>query len=302
MSFTKKLLEVVRQFAICVMSRKEAIIIYSWLSVIGLFIVYRGIPPIILFLKLFGAVTGTALSVYFINDILDLESDIRAREVGSALPSNRPLGAGIVSKSMMVIFALILAVSGMALSLLIDYRVFLLQLAFLVLGIIYSAEPIRLKRRFLLKRLTVALGGVIACISAGVSAGAITGQLLYLVVIYVVLIFGAGPLVDLRDMKGDIVTGVKTVPIVWGPEFTVKLALAAFIAMAIAGFVGFYGLGFNIALPIMGTAVLLAWTYVTYPLLTHWRDNEFVEKAVHKRGLPLYFVLQIIVALGSIRI
>lgn len=143
---------------------------------------------------------------------------------------------------------------------------------------------------------------MIACISAGVSAGAITGQLLYLVFIYVVLIFGAGPLVDLRDMKGDSVTGVKTIPVVWGPEFTVKLALTAFITMTVAGFVGFCWLGFNVILPIVGTAVLLAWTYVTYPLLTHWNDNEFVEKAVHKRGLPLYFILQIIVALGSIRI
>lgn len=292
---------VLKQFALCVKSRKEAIIVYSWLSIVGLCIVYRGLPPIMLATKLFFAMTGMALGMYLWNDICDFQQDMASRESEFA-PSTRPLGSGLVSKRRMEVFSAILVVLGLTASTLINIEVVLIQLAFLVVFFFYSAEPIRLKRIFLMKQFTVVIGGAIACLSAGLAAGSITVQLLYLTGLYMLFAAGVNPMVDLRDIESDRAGGVKTVPIVWGPEFTIRLALATFTAAAFSTWIGFYGFGFNIALPILGTTVLLALAYVMYPLLGRWSDYELVVKVLHGRLLQFYIVLQLAVLVGSLPI
>jgi len=288
-----------RQFAICVKSRKEAIMIYSWLSIIGLCITFRGFPPPILFLKLFFAMTGTALGMYFWNDVCDFKQDMASRESEFAA-SSRPFGKGLVSRRRMEIFSALMVALGLISSFLINLEVLLIQFAFLVLFFIYSAEPIRLKKIFLMKQVTVTIGGAIACLSAGLAAGNITVHLLYLTGLYVLLTLGINPLGDIKDIDSDRAGGVKTIPIVWGPMFTIRLALATFTAAAVSTWIGFYSLGFNIALPLLGTTVLAALAYVMYPLMGHLDDNEYMVKVIYTRGLPLFFVLHLAVLVGSL--
>jgi len=302
-SLTNQLPKVVRQFALCVKSRRIVIMIYSWLSVIGLCIVYRGIPPPILATKLFFAMTGMALGMYLWNDVCDYEQDIYGEGIEDFAPSGRPLGRGLVSKRRLGVFSVLLVVLGLTASALINLEVLLIQLVFLFVYVVYSTEPIRLKRIFLMKQVTVAIGGAIACLSAGLAAGIITIQLLYLTGLFFLLIAGSHALVDLRDIDSDRMDGIKTIPIVWGPRFTIRLALTTFTAAAATTWLGFYGLGFNIALPIIGTITLIAFFYMMYPLLGNLSDYEYREYSVKKlytRGLPLYFVLQIAVLLGSL--
>ncbi len=299
----KQLSEIIRQFVICVKSRRIVIAVYSWLSLIGLFIVYRGFPPLMLAVKLFFAMTGMSLGTYLWNDVCDFTQDTSDEEIKSFTPSGRPLGRGLVSKRRMGVFSALLVVFGLTASALINLEVLLIQLAFLVVFFIYSTEPIRLKRVFLWKQVTVATGGAIACLSAGLAAGIITIQLLYLAGLFVLFTVGVNPLVDLRDIDSDRDGEVKTIPIVWGPRATIRLALATFTAAAATTWIGFYGLGFNIALPIIGTIVLIAFAYVMYPLLGNLSDKEYYEysvKGIYTRGMPLFFILQIAVLVGSL--
>ena len=284
----------------CVKSRKEVIMVYSWLSVISLFITFRGIPPPILLLKLFCAMTGTSLGVYFYNDICDLQEDLARGKILDLTPASRPLGRGFISKRRMGVFSALMVALGLTASALINSKVLLAQLIFLALGFVYSTEPIRLKRIFLWKQVTIAIGGVISCLSAGLAAGIITIQLLYLTSVYVIFAAGFTPLLDIKDMESDRFGRVKTIPIVWGPRFTIRLALATFTASAVTTWIGFYGLGFNIVLPILGTVVLVAMAYVIYPLLGSFVDHERMLKTVYGRFLPLYFLFQFIVLLGSL--
>ncbi len=298
---TNQLPEIIRQFALCVRSRlKIVIMIYSWLSIIGLFITFRGIPPPLLLLKVFLAMTGMALGMYLWNDVCDFKQDVVGKDMVDQSASGRPLGRGLVSKRRMGVFSALLVVFGLTASALINLEVLLVQLAFLVVYVIYSTEPIRLKRIFLWKQVTVAIGGAIACLSAGLAGGFISIQLLYLTGLYVLFVVGVNPLGDLKDIESDHAGGVKTVPIVWGPGTTIRLALATFTAAAATTWIGFYGLGFNIALPIIGTIVFLAWSYVMYPLLGHLNNLEYVVKITYSRGLPLFFLLQIAVLIGSL--
>jgi len=253
-----------------------------------------------LFLKLFFAVTGVALGMYLWNDVCDFTQDVVATEMVDQSASSRPLARGLVSKRRMGIFSALLVAMGLTSSALINLEVLLIQLAFLVVYIIYSTEPFRLKRIFLAKYVTVAIGGAMACLSAGLAAGFISVQLLYLTGLYVLFIVGVNPLADIKDIESDRAGGVKTVPIVWGPGFTIRLALATFTAAAATTWIGFYGLGFNVALPIIGTIVFLAWSYVMYPLLGHLNDLEYMVKIIYSRGMPLFFILQIAVLVGSL--
>jgi len=300
-NLTDQLPKVIRQFALCVKSRmKVVIMIYSWLSIVGLFIVYRGLPPPMLAVKLFFAMTGMALGMYLWNDVCDLKQDMIGKEIVDQSSSGRPLVRGLVSKRRMGFFSTFLVALGLTASALINIKVLLIQLAFLVIYIIYSTEPLRLKRIFLWKQVTVAIGGAIACLSAGLAAGIITIQLLYLAGLYVLLVVGANPLGDLKDLESDRAVGVKTVPIVWGPGTTIRLALATFTASAATTWIGFYRLGFNIALPIIGTIVFITFTYVMYPLLSHLSDYEYMVNRIYSRALPLFFILQIAVLVGSL--
>jgi len=274
--------------------------IYSWLSIVGLVIVYRGLPPPILAVQLFFAMTGMALGMYLWNDVCDFKQDMIGKDIVDQSASVRPLVKGLVSKRRLVVFSALLVAMGLTASALINLEVLLIQLAFLVIYVIYSTEPIRLKRIFLGKQVTVAIGGAIACLTAGLAAGIITVQLLYLAGLYVLLVMGANPLGDIKDIDSDRVVGVKTVPIVWGPGATVRLALATFTASAATTWIGFYGLGFNVALPIIGTIVCVAFAYVMYPLLSHLSDYEYMVNRIYSRALPLFFILQVAVLLGSL--
>jgi len=298
---TNQLPKVIRQFALCVKSRMTAVLMaYSWLSIVGLFVTFRGIPPTILLLKLFLAVTGTAMGMYLWNDVCDFKQDMVGKEMMDQSPLGRPLVRGLVSKRRMEVFSALLVVLGLSASALINMEVLLIQLAFLVVYVIYSTEPFRLKRIFLWKQVTVSIGGAIACLSAGLAVGIISIQLLYLTGLYVLFLMGVNPLGDLRDMESDRAGGVKTVPIVWGPGATIRLALATFTASAATTWIGFFGLGFNVALPIIGTIVFLAFVYVVYPLLGHLSDLEYVVDRLYSRGLPLFFILHIAVLVGSL--
>jgi len=291
--------KVIRQFALCVKSRRIVMGVFSWLSIISLCIVYRGLPPLMLAFKLFLSMTGMSLGVYLWNDVCDLEQDMASSSRALA-PSGRPLGRGLVSKRRGGVFSALLVVSGLTVSALINIEVLLIQLVFLVLGLSYSTEPVRLKRFFLMKQVLTAIGGAIACLSAGLAAGAITVQLLYLTGLFVLFVAGVNPLGDLKDIESDRAGGVKTVPIVYGPEFTIRLAITTFTAAAVTTWIGFFGLGFNAALPIIGTIVFIAFVYVVYPLLGHLSDMEYVVNRSYSRGLPLFFILQIAVLLGSL--
>jgi len=274
--------------------------VYSWLSVIGLFITFRGFPPPILLLKLFCTMTGTALGVYLYNDLCDLKWDLTRGKILDLTPASRPLSRGLVSKKMMRGFSALMAAFGLTAAALINSQVLLAQLMFLALGFVYSTESIRLKKVFLMKLFIAAIGGAIACLSAGLAAGIITVHLLYLAGFFVLFSVGVGSLLDIKDIELDRAGGFKTLPIVWGPGFTIRLALATFMACAFTTWIGFIGFGFNIVLPILGTTVLVSLVYVVYPLLGNLMDREYLLKTIYGRVFPFFFILQFTVLLGSL--
>jgi len=290
--------ELISSYTMCLKSRKEVIAISLWPAFIALLLASRGVPPPIEALKLILGTTFMGYGVYFYNDLRDLEDDLINQELGNPNPASRPLGSGKISKSRMWKFTVLSAILGILITFTINIQVLFLQLAYLALGILYSTEPFRLKKRFLMKQFTIAAGCALAQLSGGLTLGIINIPILYLMAITACLAIGVNPLLDLRDMRGDEVIGVKSIPLVWGPEITVRLALSMLAAIGVASIIGYLRVGFNITFPILTSIIIITWMYVVFPLLRKWNNPIFVNKVVLKRVVPLVLIIQFIIFLG----
>jgi 4-hydroxybenzoate polyprenyltransferase len=159
-----------------------------------------------------------------------------------------------------------------------------------MLGILYSVEPIRLKKRAFLKNVTAGIGAVLITFSGAFIYSYITPLNIYYAFMILLLSSIMPSIFDLRDLKGDMATGLKTLPIVFGPIFTVRMTIGISLAIILSTFIGYVGIGFNVALPILVTIVMLAWFYVSYPLLRSWHDPVIVDKIAMKQLLPLTLI------------
>jgi len=74
--------------------------------------------------------------------------------------------------------------------------------------------------------------------------------------------------------------------------------MGGFIAVILAGLVGYYGVGFNVALPVLTTISMGAWIFTVYPIMKRWEDTVYVEKIVFKRVIPSNLFIQIIPLIG----
>lgn len=294
--------ELIISFAQCMKSRKEVILIYTWPALIGILIASKGNPPFVETLKLILAITFVGYSVYFYNDMVDMEEDIKNRELGNPTPAGRPLGSGKISKNRMMKYAIFSGIFGITVAALINIQVLIIQLSAIVLGIIYSTEPIRLKKRFIIKQLTVAAGVIMENFSGGLTLGVINIPIIYLALLNVIFILGINPLVDLRDVRGDKISGIRTIPVVWGPQMTVRFTLGILGAIGAANFIGYLNLGFNLAMTILVFIILASFLYVVFPLLKRWDEPVYLASLINKKIIPLYMSLQFAIFLGFLNI
>jgi 4-hydroxybenzoate polyprenyltransferase len=117
-------------------------------------------------------------------------------------------------------------------------------------------------------------------------------------IILFIVNMGINPIMDVRDVRGDRIMGIRTIPVVWGPEAAVRLYFASFFVMGIATFLGYAQLGLNTALPILVGLILVAWLYVSIPLLKKWSDPIFLQSLIIKRVVPFYCIMQLVTLIG----
>lgn len=219
-------------------------------------------------------------------------------EMGNPSHGNRPLLCGMISKNLLMKFSIISGVVGLMVAYTLNLQVFLAQVLYLFIGILYSLEPIRLKKRFFLKQLTTASGHALSVLSGALVVGVITPPILFLIAINFAISIGVNPLMDLRDIRGDREMGLSTIPVVFGPAITVRFAIATFLSIAAATVIGYASLGFNLAMPILATIVITALIFTIYPMMKRWNDPEYVNLVMFRKFVPLFLVLQLVPVVG----
>lgn len=107
-------------------------------------------------------------------------------------------------------------------------------------------------------------------------------------------------LVDIRDITGDRKSSARTLPTVIGPELTVSFSIAGFVAIIFAGLLGYFGIGLNVAVPILTTISMVAWIYPLYPITKNLRNLAYVKRIIFKRVMPSILFVHMITLIGLI--
>jgi len=232
-----------------------------------------------------------ALSVYIYNDLTDIEID-RLNKL------DRPLVTGEVSKEHAKNLIIVLAFFGLTIAFIINLDVFLLQLTYFVLFFAYSFPLIRLKNKFLIKDLTIAVGTAISYLVGGAAVGMLAAPIFLMALFGFCTVMTMSTVKDCRDIEGDRLHKVKTLPVVWGPKIAVRFSIALVCLIGAATIIGYYQLGFNIAFPILASFAFAAWIYILYPLFQRWHDSTYVMNTIYKRVIPITFSIQLFTILG----
>jgi len=238
------------------------------------------------------SIVPIVLSVYIFNDLTDIKID-------KINKLDRPLVNGGASKNEARKLVNILGIFGLAVAFTINLRVFLFSLTYFILFTSYSFPPIRLKGKFLINKLTVGIGTFVTYLIGGAVAGEIPVPVFLMAIYGFVGSFSTSVVIDLRDIGGDKIYEVKTMPVTWSPNITVRFAMALISLLGVAITIVFFYLGFNIAFLMLLICGFVAWIYVLYPLLNRWNEPSYVENTVHKKVTAIGMFLQSLIVLGA---
>lgn len=231
-----------------------------------------------------------ATVVYVFNDITDYEID-KINEV------DRPIARDLVSKNNATSLVLLLFAVAITLSLLINIQTLLFCTTFLTLGLLYSAPHIRLRDRFLAKQAVPAIGALICSLIGGTAIGKMPLSLIYAGILFFLLIFAGAPLGDLADIRGDREKGARTLAVIYGPSFTIKLSIVIFVLIAVATVFTFPSFGFNVLTPILVSAACLAFSWISFSLLRNWQNPEYCI-STYKKIVLTVFVFEVAFLVG----
>jgi len=191
------------------------------------------------------------------NDVCDLDCDL-INTPGRPLPSKR-----VTSKTASV-FAVILAVAGIALSIQLGLAGVIVALSASILLFVYD---IKLKRLPLAGNIVVAFLGGLAFMYGGIAGNAVYRSLLP-AVFAANFHLGRELVKDAVDIEGDLSAGIKTAASAWGVDTACRIAAVILTALtvivAVPFFTGYFGsvyftiIAFGVWPPLMYSVIVLS--------------------------------------------
>jgi len=208
----------------------------------------------------------------------------------------RPIPKGLLSRDEASSIAFFLYFIAMFRAILISVEFFALVLLIVIITIYYSMPPIRLKKRFWASNVSIAFArGLLGFVAAWTIFGDpreptpwVIGGILF---IYLV---GATTSKDFTDVEGDARYGMRTLPVMYGPNRAALIAgpffILPFILIPVGVLRGHLIESANYLL------ILVVWgAYVMWLLQTHAtsRDPQFENSPVWKHMYLMLFALQL---------
>ncbi len=234
---------------------------------IGMFSIFMGafitgtILPLmkVLLASLSGGIIAGGANV--INDYFDLEIDKINKPY-------RPIAAGTVDKREGFVFAIGLFFVGIVIGYFVNWKAFFVSIVSSVLLFLYSAK---LKRTVLWGNLTVSAVTALAFIYGGIAVNRI-GFALIPAIFSFFYHLGREIIKDVEDMKGDSASKIKTLPIVHGELFSLKVATLVYCFLIFLTFLPylFDFLGIYYIIIVIAVVDLI----VVYVLISMWRNKD----------------------------
>jgi len=262
-------------------SRIERIAHYILTIFLGLFIAYLYFPSIKLNWNDWLSVIMLCISFFFSCLFAICINDMADEDIDKISNPTRPLITGDLNKEDMKQLAFVFIISSFIAGFLAGYTSFFFILGFTALYYIYSAPPTRFKLIPLFSSFIISLCYLSAMLAGFFLISPIKNISAFppkLVVATVVIILLLSHARDMKDMKGDKSTGVKTVLVLFGPVWGPR----------IVGFLA--GISF-VLVPIFAGIPILFWSAIPAGVVSYYFINKkpYHEKPVVKTYF--FFVL-----------
>lgn len=197
---------------------------------LGFYFYNTTVTDLFIFLKIIGILLAIFFAFQFavvINDIFDVVCDRRTNK-------DRPLVTGTIEKNEYLTVGSVYLVFALLFAFFVGDYCFAITLLFVVISVLYSAPPLRLKRLFPFSSIVIGLESLIAFLLGQFSLDE-RGILLFRNMplwILVFLAFSLGSNVkDLKDIEGDRESGVSTLPVFFGEVLGRKI-IAVFLFLS----------------------------------------------------------------------
>ncbi|MBD3172308.1 hypothetical protein GF326_07540 [Candidatus Bathyarchaeota archaeon] len=283
-------------------SRKEALGLWLWCSIVAALIVGRGFPPIQPTILSITATFFTALAVYVYNDIVDLEADQE-----NTYKNTRPLATGKVSKSTAKQVIIISSIIGLSTSLLNNTGSFLFNALYFTVFALYSYPRIHLKKRFLVKETVISTGMIMIAMSANYAIqGAFSTRVFFGYLLFAIFAFCAMPTgFDSTDVEADKLQGVNSIASNMSFKQRIQLAMGGMILIMTLSPLTYQYFGYNILMPISITIMGVTFIKLLYPVTRNLETSIVDEPTLMKTRkiiLGSIFIICICVILGSLNL
>lgn len=166
-----------------------------------------------------------ALAALMLNAASNVNNQYFDLEIDRINKPFRPLPSGKITRKKALILAVCLYAAALALSCAINLRFFIIASAAAGITFLYSAPPARIKRYPFASNVAIAIPRGMLLIVAGWSVIRPVSSLepWFIGLIFALYISGAASTKDFSDVKGDSSFGIKTLPVLYGPQKTARI-------------------------------------------------------------------------------
>ena len=222
-----------------------------------------------------------------LNQIYDITND-RVNKPGRPIPSGR------MSIREAAILSTVWFAVALLLALMVNIRCFVLASLATLFTWIYSAPPLRTKKRGLLANITIAIPrGVLLKVAGWSTVKPVWGaEPWYIGLVFGLFLLGASTTKDYSDIEGDRADGCRTLPILYGVKKSAWMIAPSFVLPFLLLPIG-AGLhiltGNAVFLTLLGTALAMWGSYVCWLILR--RPEELATTENHISWTHMYWMM-----------
>lgn len=220
------------------------------------------------------------------------------------LKSSRPIPTGLATKYQALQLSLLGGVVGISIAFTMNAPVLIFSLSYIILGFMYSMPPFNLKKRLLMKEITLSLGLFLATGIGALASGSMPPSIFYIGAYFALYVITFIPtFYDALDIEEDMRYGCKTIAVLLKQKRRLELSTLGLIGMMLATPLTYKYFGFNVIFPIVIVVACFLFLRFIFPMLI---KEESIERKTIEKGskyIQLFLlVLQFSFILGSLEI
>ncbi|MBN1755281.1 UbiA prenyltransferase family protein [bacterium] len=201
-----------------------------------------------------------------------MTNNIQDQNIDRISNPGRPLTAGIIHPETYKQISWLILILTLVLSLSVNFAMMFFVLLFMCNYYLYSMPPFRLKRLTFISKIVISLNSFIMVVMGYYFAGntAKTMPLFpgKLALYFLIFITGVMNFIDLKDYEGDKAAGIKTLPVIFGPENS-KMIIGAFFMAAYIGIFFFFNFH-TIFLYLLITLGVVQFMFINFRRYSEW--------------------------------